>query len=293
MDYYKNLADISTTIGVVISTLTLVSAFRLYKLGKRDIYLKEVRNILIAYQYNSENLNKLITYEISHELIHNVVYSKQIDRLLSKVFEDSFVTNKEKPELEKDLENLNPITVAIHSELLKQFDTILKLNSQEASKIYTDYPSLYRVYKAVDFTFSQTIEISKQMVRDEELFKNLIIDAYDSKFEIKNIEDLKEFIFFALMSLIQGKHNDNDQKDIDDILNILMLTTNGLMRLSDKELFIQKEREKKIEYKDLDSTNDIFEDLLQAEKGLRLILKEDELLIFREYSTRIKVRNEK
>lgn len=290
---YTDIANISTTGGVIISTLTLVSAFRIYWIGKRDSYIKELRNSLISYQNNSDNLNNLISYDITHEIVGTVIYSRQIERMLQKVFDKYFNEDSIKQDLAGFLEdNMDPITVSIHTELLAQYDSILLNNAQIASKIYTDYPSLYRVYEAVNLIFSQTIGISKQMIRDEEIFRDVILNAFDDKANICNVEDFKDHIFYAFMGIIQKKHSESDQKDVNDALSILSLTTNGLMRLSDKVLYKRK-NEKSINYKALEKTESIFEDLLEAEKGLKMYLNESELLAFREYCTKIKVRNEK
>jgi hypothetical protein len=289
---FSDIANIATTLGFIISTLTLISAYQLYKIGRRDHYIKEVRNTLITFQYNSLNLNNLLSFDISHELVNSVVYSKQIDRQLNKIYSKYFEEDVDKTRLIKYLKyKFLPITVSIHSDLLKQFDTILKHNSQEASKIYTDYPSLYRVYEAVNSIFDDTIRISKNIVRDEDMFRDIIVKAFLNKKKIKNVEDLKDYIFYEYMGIVQDKHNDDDQPDINDALDILILTTQALMRLTDKELFCHRKKEKNLHLKAANESQNIFEDLLEAEKGLKFIMKEDELLLFREYSTKIKVRN--
>ncbi len=234
-----------------------------------------------------------MTFDISHELVHTVLNSQQVDRLMNSIFEEYFVTNKSKEDLKMYLDDIYPITVSIHTELLSQYGDLLKTNSQIASRIYTDFPSLYRVYEAVNTIFSQTIEISKNMVRDEDIFRNAIFEAYDEKEKLPSIDLFKENIFFSFMSLIQSKHSEHDQKDINDVLKLLGITTNGLMRLNDNKIIDQKKNEQKISYREYDKTETIFEDLLEAEKGLKMTLRDDELLIFREYSTKIKVRKEK
>lgn len=84
----------------------------------------------------------------------------------------------------------------------------------------------------------------------------------------------------------------DSQKDIDDALEILTMTTNNFMGLSDKGLFKQKKRESHIYFKEMDKTDTVFEDLLKAEKGLKSLFTDNEMLLFRELSTRIKVRHE-
>lgn len=290
---YEDWANISTTIGVIISTITLWSAYKLYKLSKRDNYIKEIRNVLISYRYNSNSLNSLITYDISHELSYQVIYSTHLNRVLEKIHNDYFAGHKTKKELKKYLKEFPPITISIHTELLNQYNELLKLNSEQASKIYTDFPSLYRVYEAINFVFSHTIYITKAIVRDEDIYSDIILKTYNRKSDIITVEDLKESIYHSFMSLLQNKHNESDQIDINDALKILSLTTGSLMRLTDKELYHHMTREKTIQYKEIEETETIFIDLLEAEKGLKLILKEEEILLFRELSTKIKVRNSK
>lgn len=45
MDVNLNLVkDIVTIVGIIISALTLYNAYNLYRLGKRDSYIREIRN---------------------------------------------------------------------------------------------------------------------------------------------------------------------------------------------------------------------------------------------------------
>nr|WP_294862633.1 hypothetical protein [uncultured Fluviicola sp.] len=291
----SDLSDISTTLGVIISTLTLYSAYRLYKSGKRDEYTKNIRNILISYQYNSINLNNLLSYDITHEIVSNVIYSKNLDRTLSKIFNKYFLINNtiSLEELENNIdEDFPPITISIHTELLSQYNFLLRQNSEQASKIYTDYPCLYRVYESVNFIFSQTINLSKHIARDEKIFIDVITEMKSNNETFESIDDFKEQFYMGFMHLIGQKHQESDQHDINDVLSLLDLTTNAYMRLNDSYLFKQRVKESKIDYKDFDKTDSIFEDLIEAEKGLITIANNQEILKFRELSTKIKVRNE-
>lgn len=293
MDIDLNLVkDIATITGIVISTLTLYNAYNIYRLGKRDSYIREIRNTLITFQYNCKNLNQLINYEIVHELVYHVVYSPQMNRILTKIYTANFNNSTTEEMLDKALEDFDPITTSIHTELLSQYEQTLKGNTQESSKIYTSYPSLYRVYETVNSVFSRTTDITKNIVRDEDIYKKIIDEAFANKDNISNIDDLKEFIFYSFMSGIPGAVLKDSQKDIDDALEILTMTTNNFMGLSDKGLFKQKKRESHIYFKEMDKTDTIFEDLLEAEKGLKSLFKDNEMLSFRELSTRIKVRHE-
>lgn len=293
MDVNLNLVkDIVTIVGIIISALTLYNAYNLYRLGKRDSYIREIRNTLITFQYNCKNLNQLINYEIVHELVYHVVYSSQMNRILTKIYTANFNSSTTEEMLDKALEDFAPITTSIHTELLSQYEQTLKGNTQESSKIYTSYPSLYRVYETVNYIFSRTTDITKNIVRDENIYKNIINKAFTNRSNISNIDNLKEFIFYSFMSGIPSGVLKDSQKDIDDALDILTMATNNFMRLSDKGLFKQKKRESHISFKEMDKTDTIFEDLLEAEKGLKLLFTDNEMLSFRELSTKIKVRNE-
>lgn len=141
----NSVKDIAAIAGIIISTLTLYNAYNLYRLGKRDSYIREIRNTLITFQYNCKNLNQLINYEIVHELVYHVVYSSQMNRILTKIYTANFNNSTTEEMLDKALEDFDPITTSIHTELLSQYEQTLKGNTQESSKIYTSYPSLYRV----------------------------------------------------------------------------------------------------------------------------------------------------
>lgn len=288
----NSVKDIAAIAGIIISTLTLYNAYNLYRLGKRDSYIREIRNTLITFQYNCKNLNQLINYEIVHELVYHVVYSSQMNRILTKIYTANFNNSTTEEMLDKALEDFDPITTSIHTELLSQYEQTLKGNTQESSKIYTSYPSLYRVYETVNSVFSRTTDITKNIVRDEDIYKKIINEAFTNRDNISNIDDLKEFIFYSFMSGIPGAVLKDSQKDIDDALEILTMTTNNFMGLSDKGLFKQKKRESHIYFKEMDKTDTVFEDLLEAEKGLKSLFTDNEMLLFRELSTRIKVRHE-
>lgn len=176
--------------------------------------------------------------------------------------------------------------------MLTQYNYILKNNSQESSKIYTDYPSLYRVYEAVNFIFSHFIETTKHIVREEELFLDIIKNIIVENEEYEDIEDFKQEFYLGIISVLNSKMEEQDSPNISDIIKLLNITTNAYLRLSDKQLFNQRSIEKKLQFKDFDVTDSIFEDLIEAEKGLISIMTQDEILKFRELSTKIKVRNE-
>ena len=284
------LKNMATILGIVVSTLTLISAYNIYRLGKRDSYVKEIRNTLITFQYNCRSINQLLTYEIAHELVYDVVYSVQMNKILSKIYSKCFNENEEV--LKQELDNFDPITTSIHAELLSQYNQTLKNNAQESSKIYTDFPSLYRVYETVISIFYHTIDVSKNVIRDEDLYKKILLEAYNEKDNILNVDDLKDYIFYTFMSGIQSGILKESQKNIDDILDILTMTTNSFMRLTDKGILKQKSNERKLNFKEMDKTETIFEDLLEAERGLGAVFSNEEMLQFRELSTRIKVRME-
>lgn len=138
----------------------------------------------------------------------------------------------------------------------------------------------------------QTINESKHIARDESIFIGVIQDFKIEKEIFESLDDFKERFYIGFMHIIGQKHQNNDQHDIKDVLRLLDLTTNAYMRLADRNLFRQIKKESKIKYLDFDKTESIFEDLIEAEKGLILIATNSEILKFRELSTKIKVRNE-
>lgn len=291
---WGQIADISTTFGVGISTLTLVSGFRLYRMSKQHEYIKQIRNILISFKFNSDSLNQTLSYEIVNEIVSTVIYSNSIKNDLSKIYSEFFdESEKSQTELQEYLKKLKPITVPIHSQIVEDFKANLKLNSELSSQVFTDYPAMYRVFESTIYLFNDIIDISKHMVRDEEMFADFVNEAFEEKEEIKSLEDLQDHIFHLYMPVIIQKQGRNDHKDAEDMLNILGLTVNAYMRLTDSQLYKQRRKESNTKFKAFDKTEDMFEDLLEAEKGLKIIMGDSEILIFRELSTRIKVRNER
>ena len=59
--------EIITAFGTVVAAISIISAFVLYKIQKRDEHLSKVRESLQVLRNNIEELDTLLNFELAYE----------------------------------------------------------------------------------------------------------------------------------------------------------------------------------------------------------------------------------
>ena len=276
------ISQIATAVGAIISTVGIISLYLLYRMGKRDEYVKRIRQTLSKCRYNCERLNlmAMIRYEVFSEIANCIVYSENLTSRLHRIFNTYFATNNiSKEDFAKKLEtDFGPITVSIHTALLNEIDRMVNENKLNAEIIRKDYPCLYRILISVNIFFENIIVgYIEKIVRNEELWKTNLLHFFEKRSEFRDVRSLQEKIF-DLFLYLAIKESEWEQRRTTILLEILNLTVNAYLELSDNKLYKTKDREKKLA---LRKTEQISDDLREAEKGLKRVLSQNQIREYR------------
>lgn len=76
--------DVITACGTVVAAISIISAFILYRIQKRDEYLSKVRNALQRLSNDMDELDSLLNFELAYELSSALIYSKSTEYCLKK-----------------------------------------------------------------------------------------------------------------------------------------------------------------------------------------------------------------
>lgn len=280
-DIYPYIRD---SVIIAATASAALVAYNNYRKQKRHEMTASIRKMVTHLDYNCNRLNELLNYEVLHEIISEVVYSHQIDMILTYMANSvTDGTKSEKPELAR------PVTTSIHSPILEEYENLLKSNSEICGQLAEAVPSIHRIFLSINTMFVSIIRSIKEFSRNE----NALVKIY---FQIRNtgchdIGMIKDEMFYLLLSAI-GNGMEVEQLNINDALSIISQTRNAITRLDDKQLGRILKKSRQLKLQSVDSTETIFNDFREAEKGLALIFTPEELLSYRELYIKMKVRKE-
>lgn len=289
------ITAIATAIGTIVAAGMLVSGIRLYQVTKRDEYIARVRQVIAKSRAACYRMNNLMTYEITNEIVSSLVYSKDLELPLKEIYDKEFSNPQQtKSDFEKYLENeFKPITSAIHTPLLNTYEGIINDLETDSAFLQNDYPGLFRILKSIVTLFSNIIINHKSFVRDENVWKKILLLQFDDRLRFDSLDKLKTEIFHVLVVNLLKRLRDRDQPDIDDMLKMLDLTVDVYLSKDEERLFAVSRAERKIGLVPISDTKKITDDLKEAEKCQLLVLNQEQILTYRELMTRVIQRNEK
>jgi hypothetical protein len=152
--------------------------------------------------------------------------------------------------------------------------------------LQSDYPGLFRVVISIQTLFGNVVRNAKRQVRDDDTWKKLLPEVYGERDKLQSLEKVRIRLLHIFMAFILTTLKDKSQPNINDVLNILDLTVDAYLACTDKGLYALSRKEKGVQLVSMSETKTISDDLRQAEKCLSLLLRQDELLSYREHISR-------
>ncbi|NUL02069.1 hypothetical protein HRW07_02150 [Streptomyces lunaelactis] len=298
MGNWEIASQIATTFGSFLGILTLMSGFVLYRNSKRDAYVTNFRKDLSDAQSSCQRMDSLVTYDFANELATSVVYRGDFECF----FEDAKeVFRKAKVEqsngkrvggfLEDRLES-EPITVAIHTDSTKIYEDLLTEVQGIAGRRQADFPGLYRVLSSAHQLFRSLLVGYEKTVRDEQVWMDVFSSLQKNGDSFETSDHLRSK-FAAMLTKQIGHEEERLQQNADDILEIIDLTVSRYAALAKNGAFFrQSAKEKRAVMKSMRDTREAVDALLEAEKALKSIFSEDDLLKYRSQVIRLKTRSE-
>lgn len=276
---------------LIVATLSAaVYGYFSYRRQKREDRATAIREMLIKYDNNCNVLNHLLTFDVVHEIVSCVIYSKIIHRNLHRM--NHMLTNSDLKIGEIDKERFSwpwPITIPLHSQLVDDYEATLRKNQEICATLGTQLPSLYKVFLCVHNIFWSILADTKEFVRNEEILGEMWLET--TSITGPDIDLQKDEIFNLMIASILKGYN-VEQKNIDDAIALLKLVNQSFLKLDNKQLEKQRKLEQKMTWGKFGSKSSIFEEFQESEKAFEKIMSRKELLKFRELYTKIQVRKE-
>lgn len=287
----NEIASIGTTVGAIAAAGSLVSGFALYRFSQTDAFANNAKRILSKSREACQQLNRMVTYDLAHETVNTVVFSPTVTFYLDKVWRKFFNKEDQREVLEDYMkQEFPPITVPVDTPILRRIDEITKETQSDLAYIQNDFPGLYRVISPILSVLTMIVTHHKTIPRSGDLWEKLIPSVYEGH-SFESLPDLQYRIQIILVGLLNKRVNEHDQEDIDDLLSLLNMTTDAYLSLDAARLKRMSALERKQSFRPMQSTEKISDDLREAEKAMKHVLSDEQMLKYRELVVKFEERN--
>ncbi len=268
-----------TALGTIVAVLSIVSAFVLYRIGKRDEYLSKVRYTLQLVQNNMKELNNLLNFELEFELVNTLLFSPATHSKVQKLFivcNDCIINSVDEKNAKKRInEALGVFGVSFQTELTIRYNDLVQEIRMKTVVFSKSYPGLYRFSKICAIYMRRILFFWKKFLLDEEYLTRLIYSKM-----VKRRDEWKNFATFraSLMDLLiidLMDSNDIVENRIDSLLELVDIVCSVHMKLSNRQWAKLARANRKIKSKPYNEVETIPDDLREAEKYFRPIMDRD------------------
>lgn len=289
---WNTASEIATTIGALLTGFSIASGFVLYYWAQRDERIRRFRESITNALNISETLDRLLNYEAAYESFHAVAQTGAVKFILQQVFSQFFSNQSPSSiSLEDHLRSdMLPIGTSIHSPIVEAFESRLDELQLEASRVQFDHPGVARVMFACHALMGNALHAHMKLMRDEDAWRKALVQLHKDtarRDRIQSVEMLTLQLEDLFVSTSQRMLRDHHQKAIDDCLQILNLIITAYLRKEPGQIRRISRFERGLKMRTREEMQTIPEDLKEAEKCFGTALSRDELLKYRELTTRM------
>lgn len=148
----ESIWDVIAALGTVVAAFSIIFAFALYRVQKRDEYLLEVKKSLQMINSDMEKLKSLLSDELICDLCLSLLYSEHTQycfQSIYKICNNSFNSNKSEDEIKNDIKKaLGMIVVPIQTALTNKYDDLISEIEHISVIFHPDYKGLFCFSKA-------------------------------------------------------------------------------------------------------------------------------------------------
>ncbi len=177
---WETISQIATSLSSITGAASLVAGYQLYYSSKKDEYLKNYRAILSRLNANCQKLNRLVSYELFHEMSYSVICQDEVEAMLTnlrnKIKEKGIEDiGKDDDKLKKFIKsNIPNITMPVRSSIVNDYESTIDLCYFDISRYNIDYPGLYRIIDAILKIFRNINFSNRKLVASEEIWSILL-----------------------------------------------------------------------------------------------------------------------
>ena len=270
--------DVITACGTVVAAISIISAFILYRIQKRDEYLSKVRNALQRLSNDMDELDSLLNFELAYELSSALIYSKSTEYCLKKIFEfcNSSISSKQEQNRDQVKKALGVFGVSFHDTIANRYTSLISDIKQASTVFYPDYKGLFRFSKACTTLMRNVFANYKRLLLDEDVLTQIIVkNLMDRSEPWESFEDFQKDFLDHLISLVEIGRINHSQKDVDCLNKLVEIVYSCHIELSSKEWQNLARKNRKIVMQPYESITTVTGDLREAEKGFCSIMSHD------------------
>lgn len=274
--------DIITACGTVVAAISIISAFMLYRIQKRDEYLSKVRTALQCLSNDMDELDSLLNFELAYELSSALIYSKSTEYCLKKIFDfcNSSINTKQeqnKDQFKKEIKKmLGVFGVSFQDTIANRYTSLISDIKQVATAFYPDYKGLFRFSKACTSLMRNVFMNYKRLLLDEEVLANIIVRNFMDRSEPwESFDDFQKDFLDHLVYLVEIGRIEHSQKDVDCLNKLVEIVYSCHIELTSKEWQKLARKNRKVSMQPYESIATVTGNLREAEKGFRSIMSHD------------------
>jgi len=279
-----NWINAVNAVGAIATAGTLVSGFVLYRMGLRQRASSDLKAVIARVRSSTRLANRLITFDLAHEVGETVVFSRTITFQLLRVW-DVFVNAPEPKKIELVREHMNSsfpaVTVPVHCQLVEQIEETLRTVQGDIARIQNDFPGLFRVFSPVTGVFEIVLGQYKRTLQNDEIWGKMIPEILEGE-EFGSFEQFQHYVLEVFVRINHKFLIDHSQYDIDVLMEVIEIASREYLALNPRRLTNASRRERRTEMKPFGSQVTISDELREAEKALIHVLPTQKMLDYRE-----------
>lgn len=290
--------DVITACGTVVAAISIISAFMLYRIQKRDEYLSKVRTALQRLSNDMDELDSLLNFELAYELSSALIYSKSAEYCLKKIFDfcNSSISTKQnqnQDQVKKAIRKmLGVFGVSFQDTIANRYTSLISEIKQSSTIFYPDYKGLFRFSKACTTLMRNVFMNYKRLLLDEDILTEIIVNNLMDRSELwESFDDFQKDFLDHLISLLEIGRIEHSQKDVDCLNALVEIVYSCHIELSSKEWRKLARKNRKVTMQPYENITTVTGDFREAEKGFCSIMSHDAITRYASLVQTIEITN--
>lgn len=278
--------NIITALGTIVAAISIICAFVLYRVQKRDEYLTKVRESLQILSNDIHEMDAILNFELAYEMALNLVYTDPVQysieslmKICNEAIQDQ---NHDKSEVIKRIENgLSIFGTSFTGPLVTKYTNLASEVNQASTVFYPDFKGLFRFVKSSVSLMRNILRNYKKMLLDEDFIAKLIYDhmVEDSTIWI-SAEQFKKELLDHLITISELSRKKHYQSSIDQLNALVDLVYSRHIELTTREWNSLAKKSKKTRLIPNKECKTITADLREAEKCFQAIFTHEDIVIY-------------
>jgi hypothetical protein len=265
-------SQIATSLGALLAAASLAAGFILYRLNQRDALAAQFWQMIAVTRPNIDQLKQMVSYELASDLASTAIHSRDLALPLEDFYKYCRPESASRPDREAVVAYLDKyfpvITVPLPTPLVHQYETQTIAVASDVALYQASFPGVYRVVNSTALLFRNVLGNSKEIVRDERLWKRFLPQLVDDDDRVSSLPHMK-WMTGELLTDLAMRHMKGSREQIALVIQMLDITFETYLKMSASELMQVSRAERGEKVQPTSFTQTITEDLREAGTCLR------------------------